>query len=451
LAEHEIRVVDRSGHEQPEGQEGRVQFRGPSACRGYIHNPEGTEKLFDGDWLDSGDLGYVRGGDIFITGRSKDLIIVAGRNIYPQELEEAVAELPGIRKGNVVVFGVTDEQSGTERVIVLAETRETESRVHARLRTQINELAIELIGIPPQDTILASPQTVPKTSSGKIRRSTARELYQQGLLGAQQKLWKQYLHLAAIGAMGQLRRGLQSLARLSFAVWAWTLFALLTPCVYAALLLFPAISWRWSAMRLALGILRHASGTSVSIQGLENLPEGPCIMVANHASYLDGYALTAMLPRRVSYVAKRELAASILLRLPLERIGTEFVERLDKQKGIEDARYLGQRASEGCSLMFFPEGTFSRSPGLQGFHMGAFVAAVESHLPVVPIAIRGTRSILRGNDKFPRRGAISIHIGEPLSCSENSETSKWSKAIDLRDRSRRYILDHCGEPDLAAR
>jgi DNA invertase Pin-like site-specific DNA recombinase len=113
LPNHEIRVVDRAGHELPERREGRVQFRGPSACSGYYRNPEATTELFDGDWLNSGDLGYISAGEIFITGRSKDLIIIAGRNIYPQELEEAIAELEGIRKGNVAVFGSIDRNSGT--------------------------------------------------------------------------------------------------------------------------------------------------------------------------------------------------------------------------------------------------------------------------------------------------------------------------------------------------
>ncbi|NIQ95297.1 MAG: fatty acyl-AMP ligase, partial [Desulfuromonadales bacterium] len=105
LPGHEIRVVDDKGRELPERREGRVQFRGPSASSGYYRNPEETEKLFDGDWLDTGDLGYVAEGDLFVTGRIKDVVIVGGRNVYPHELEEAAGEIEGVRKGNVAVIG----------------------------------------------------------------------------------------------------------------------------------------------------------------------------------------------------------------------------------------------------------------------------------------------------------------------------------------------------------
>jgi len=452
LPQHEIRVVDSAGHELPERRVGRVQFRGPSACSGYFRNSEATATLFDGEWLDSGDLGYFSGGDIYITGRSKDLIIIAGRNIYPQELEEAVAEVDGIRKGNVVVFGSPDPRSGSERLVVLAETRETEPQQHERLRRQVNELAVQLIGNPPHDLLLVPPKTIPKTSSGKLRRSATRELYEQELLGRQQKPWRQYLSLTRIGLSGQLRRALHSAGGVIFAVWSWGFFYLLIPPVYLTTLLAPTIGWRWIVIRRVLRLLARATGIPLRVQGLEQLPPGPYVIVANHASYLDGYALIAALPGRFSFVAKRELADNTLVRIPLQRLGTEFVERFDKQKGIEDARHLGQRAREGQSLMFFPEGTFTRIPGLRPFHMGAFVAAAEAGLPLVPIAIRGTRSILRGNDKFPHRGVISIQIGPAFSSEawskEKSAVGSWAQAIKARDYSRSYILRHCGEPDL---
>ena len=131
----------------------------------------------------------------------------------------------------------------------------------------------------------------------------------------------------------------------------------------------------------------------------------------------------------------------------------EVVERFDKQQGSEDARRLGQRARSGRSLLYFPEGTFSRVPGLRRFHLGAFVAAVEAGLPVVPIVIRGTRSMLRGDEKYLHRGAISIQIGPPLQGAEETAADEaeaaWQEAVKLRDKSREYILRRCGEPDLS--
>lgn len=447
LAGHEIRIVDRQGRELPECREGRIQFRGPSTCCGYYGSPEKTAALFDGDWLDSGDLGYVRAGDVFITGRSKDLIIIAGRNIYPQELEEAVAQLDGIRKGNVVVFGSLDQQTRTERLVVLAETRVSDLKAQERLRNAINDLSIDLLGVPLHEIVLAPPQTVPKTSSGKIRRAATRDFYDQGILGRPLKPWMQYYHMAMLGGKGQWLRIARDLRQFAFASWCWLVFYLLAPLLYLALILLPQFGWRWSAMRLAVTALRYATATPVTVRGENNLPHGPCVVVANHASYLDGYALVACLPKQLVFVAKRELSESPLLRLPFSRLRAEFVERFDRQQGVEDAQRLGQRAKEGESLMFFPEGTFTRQPGLQEFHMGAFVTAVEADLPVVPIAIRGTRSILRGRDKFPHRGDICVYIGDPIHCRD-VEGSRWEKAVALRDRSRQFIVQHCGEPDL---
>jgi acyl-CoA synthetase (AMP-forming)/AMP-acid ligase II len=117
LAGHEVRIVDASGAEAPERVEGRVEFRGPSATQGYFRNPEATATLVHGDWRDTGDVGYVADGELFLTSRVKDLIIRGGHNIHPYDLETAVGELPGVRKGCVAVFGAADPTAGTDRVV----------------------------------------------------------------------------------------------------------------------------------------------------------------------------------------------------------------------------------------------------------------------------------------------------------------------------------------------
>jgi len=199
--------------------------------------------------------------------------------------------------------------------------------------------------------------------------------------------------------------------------------------------------------------LARASFTPLHIRGSENLTrQGPCVIVSNHASYLDSYVLVAAVPFAFSFVAKGELAASWINRLFLNRIQTEYVERFDRQKGIEDARRISLAARKGRSLMFFAEGTFTRMPGLLPFHMGAFLAAAEAGVPVVPIAIRGTRSILLGDTWFPRRGMIAVTIGKPIEpekFAEGSASELWKAAIALRDASREHILRYCGEPDLS--
>ena len=125
-----------------------------------------------------------RDGELYVTGRAKDIIIRGGHHIHPQELEEAVGRLPGVRKGGVVVFPAIDRRSGTERIVVLVETREERPSARAELIARVNRLAVDLIGLPVDEVVLAPPRTVLKTSSGKIRRAACREAYERGELGA---------------------------------------------------------------------------------------------------------------------------------------------------------------------------------------------------------------------------------------------------------------------------
>jgi acyl-CoA synthetase (AMP-forming)/AMP-acid ligase II len=160
LPGHEIRVVDEAGYELGERREGRIEFRGPSATRGYFRNEAKTHELIHGDWLDTSDRGYMAGGDIFVTGRIKDIIIRAGRHLYPQEIEQTVANVPGVHKGGVAVFGVPDRASGTERVVVLAETRETDHAARAVLQARVHEVVADVAGTPPDEIVLAPARTV---------------------------------------------------------------------------------------------------------------------------------------------------------------------------------------------------------------------------------------------------------------------------------------------------
>ncbi|MGH8733256.1 MAG: AMP-binding protein, partial [Burkholderiales bacterium] len=206
IPEHELRVVDGAGLELPDRSEGALQFRGPSATSGYYRNPEATKGLFDGEWVNTGDRAYLSDGMLYLTGREKDIIIRGGRNISPYELEEAVGDIPGVRRGCVAVFGSMDRASGTERIVVLAETRQQDSSVDDSIKRRINDLALNLIGAPVDDIVLAPPHTVPKTSSGKIRRLAARDYYEHGPESVRpQVIWLQFVRLAAAGVAPQLR------------------------------------------------------------------------------------------------------------------------------------------------------------------------------------------------------------------------------------------------------
>jgi 1-acyl-sn-glycerol-3-phosphate acyltransferase len=451
LPGHQVRVVDENDRELPERVEGHLQFIGPSTTSGYFKNPEKTGSLFHGQWLDSGDKAYIAGGEIFITGRTKDIIIRAGRNIYPVELEEAIGQVEGIREGNVAVFGCFSDKSRTEELVVLAETRKKEAETLEELRRSVNTIVTDLIGTPPDKVVLAPPNTVLKTSSGKIRRNACKEVYERNLIGKPKKaVWLQVARFQLSGMLPRLQRSFQKAKAAAFAAWSWLLFGLLAPLVWGLVVLLPLENWRWASMRYATRTLARLTGVRVMVTGLDNLlPKNtPCIFVSNHASYLDAYAIVATLGRPVSFIAKEELKTQTAIRLPLSRIGTVFVERFDQQKGLADARFLEEKGHRGHSLFFFAEGTFTRMPGLLPFRMGAFETAARTGLPIIPITIRGTRSMLRSGSWFPRRGFIKINIGKPI--LENDESTKdiWKTSLVLRDRTRTWILNNCGEPDL---
>jgi 1-acyl-sn-glycerol-3-phosphate acyltransferase len=331
---------------------------------------------------------------------------------------------------------------------VLAETRETDRSKQQRLRAQIQALVTDLLEIPPDDLVLAPPQTVLKTSSGKIRRAASRVLYEQGDVGqGRRRVWWQIVRLGASGLLPQLRRAGRSISDLGYAGYVWLLFFLLAVPVWLLVALLPRMEWRWAVMGYAARLLARATGVPLLRQGMEQLPRsGTFVLVANHASYLDGILLVATLPVRFSFVAKEELREQWIPRIFLRRIGAQFVARFDPEKGVADSRRIAELAGRGQALMFFPEGTFDRMPGLLPFRMGAFAAAAQAGVPVVPVTLRGTRSLLRAGSWFPRRGAVHILAAPPILPEDNS----WSAAVKLRDQARREILKLSGEPDLAA-
>jgi 1-acyl-sn-glycerol-3-phosphate acyltransferase len=446
LPDHDLRVVDAAGLELPDRNEGQLQFRGPSATTGYYRNPQATKALFAGDWVNTGDRAYLDAGRLYITGREKDIIIRGGRNISPYELEEAVGDIPGVRRGCVAVFGSLDAASGTERVVVLAETRERDGSRHGEIRARINELALGLIGAPVDDIVLAPPHTVPKTSSGKIRRLAAREYYERGPSAVKpQAVWWQIVRLSAAGLAPQLRRGARVARGMLYALWSWALFGVLFLVILAAAALAPG-RITWHVGQRASRLFLRLCAIPLAVRGLENLPpRGPYVVASNHTSYLDGAVLLAVLPwRRNAFVAKRELAANPLTRLFLRGLGVQFVERFDVQKSAEHADELAAAVRGGTSLIVFPEGTLLRHAGLMPFRAGAFQTAAQAAAPVVPVALRGVRSVLRDETWYLRRSPIRVTIGAPIA----PEGEDWNAAVKLRDRVRAEILRHCGEPDL---
>jgi len=230
--------------------------------------------------------------------------------------------------------------------------------------------------------------------------------------------------------------------------WLYTLYAYLAfaPIGVLALcgMVLPGLALRRGVARVAARSWLLLAGMRLAVRHADRLPDAHCVVVANHAGYLDGLVLMAALPPRFGFVIKREMSAVPLASLLLARIGSEFVERFDRHKGASDARRVLRSASNGHSLVFFPEGTFGNEPGLLKFHAGAFITAARAGCPVVPAVIHGSRQVLPGSRRLPRPGRIVVEL-LPAILAEGEDA-----APALRERSRALILARLGEPDLAA-
>jgi 1-acyl-sn-glycerol-3-phosphate acyltransferase len=441
---YQVRVVDSSDKELADRHEGRIEFTGPSATPGYFRNEEATRDLRRTQWLDTGDVGYTANGDLYLTGRSKDIIIRAGRNLHPDELEIAVGNLPGARKGCVAVFAFSDASRGTERLVVLAESRLFDSEALAELRRRITALTVDLLGTPPDDVVLAPPGTVLKTSSGKIRRASCRELYEAGEIGHRNSPARWQIARFALGsAAPEIHRAARTIEGLLYAAYAWTITLLVGVPVWLLVTVMPTLRFRWAVLRAAGRIMCHLCGLPMDVTG--TVPEsGPYVVVANHASFIDGLVLALCLQEPVAFVAGGELATQRVAGPFLRRLGCEFVDQSHPQQRSSEIARITDALRSGRNVAFFPEGSLHRAAGLRSFHLGAFAVAIESGTSIVPVGIRGSRDVVRPGGRFPRRGAIHVTIGQPISSSGKG----WQATLNLRDRARAAILSLSGEPEL---
>ena len=451
----QVRIVDAQGHDLGERRQGSLWFRGPSATSGYYRNPAATAALrHDGDWLDSGDLAYWADAELFITGRAKDIIIKAGRNIYPHELEEIAGRVAGVRSGCVVAFGAPDERSGTERLVVTAEVRDMAGR--KRIESEIARAVDEALGIPPDLVVLLHPQAIPKTSSGKLRRSETRRLFLEGKLGkAQRPPWMQIGVLAARGALPRAwawtKRSTKTLLDSLYGVYA------LTACMGVLIPLWVIVRLTSDQKRAArfthngARLILRLAGVPIQIEGCEILAQrektGPWIFAPNHSSYVDILVSLAFLPPDVRFVVKGEIRDMPLFRTLARRSGQFSFDRSDPQARIRQAEEVNAALGRGESVVIYPEGTFTANTGIRPFQLGAFKSAVDTQRPICPVSVRGARQILRDQTKLPRPGRITLTFS-PLVVPDPAAGNDWHEIVRLRDTTRELIAQHSGEPLL---
>lgn len=227
-------------------------------------------------------------------------------------------------------------------------------------------------------------------------------------------------------------------------IYAWLVFGL---CALTALVLVAIVPGQPRRDRITTAAARAVfilAGVKTTVNGSENLPDGNSVVVANHASYVDGPLLKAYLPPRFSFVIKGEMRDIPVVHFLLRRSGSRFVERHSHEGSARDARAIVKAAKSGQGLAVFPEGTFRLEPGVGRFRAGAFAAARQGDMPVVPVAISGTRHILPAGRFLPRPGPIVIDILPPIMPAD----PEFSDGKRLAEAARQRVIATLGEPDL---
>jgi acyl-CoA synthetase (AMP-forming)/AMP-acid ligase II len=202
IAEHEVRVVDGGGAPCRERAVGEIWLRGPSLMSGYFNDPLGTREVLRDGWLRTGDLGYHADGMLHVTGRAKELVIKAGRNYVPTDIEAACLAEPELRRGRVVAFGLPNRHTGTEDLVIVAEVRDRRSVGRAELVQRITAAVADRAGVRPDRVDLVEPGVLPKTTSGKLQRNRVRAAYERGVpFGGATRALRSRLAEAALRAL----------------------------------------------------------------------------------------------------------------------------------------------------------------------------------------------------------------------------------------------------------
>ena len=449
---HEVRIVNERGEDAGERVEGRLWFRGPSATQGYYRNEAATAALLPegaaAGWVDSGDRAYRAEGEIYITGRVKDIIIHAGHNLYPHEIEDAVARVPGVRKGCVVAFGAADPVAGTERLVIVAESRETNRDARERLARAITSFVTETMGEPPDVVEVVPPNAIPKTSSGKLRRGATKQSYRSGKLGSDAPpAWLQLARLAASSSVGRIRAAILRAGEVVYGCYALATFALLLLPTWLFVLVSPSREGAVRATTAAIRAYLKLAGWRVRVDGIEHLRDSaPRMLVANHTSYADIVVLIGAFGTDYHFVAKGEVMAMPFFRTFLRKLGHFAFRREDPRARLQQAEQIEEALRRGESVFVFPEGTFTAQAGVRPFHLGAFKAAIAAGREIVPVALEGTRRALRDGTWLPRPGKISITICPPIASPRDA--ADWKGIVRVRDEARETIARHAHEPLL---
>lgn len=234
------------------------------------------------------------------------------------------------------------------------------------------------------------------------------------------------------------------ITQIIWGLYGWLCFILACLFSLVVALIVPGRHRRQRLITWATRMVFVLARVRVTVRSIDNLPRDSCVVVANHASYIDGILLNGYLPARFRFVIKGEMRNIPVVHFLLRRSGSKFVERKETSASSRDARQLVKAAQAGESLVFFPEGTFRLEPGVWRFRPGAFVAAVKGEMPVVPIAISGSREMMPSGRLLPRKADLIIDVLPAIAPGDEDFTSSRQLAEACRQR----ILAVLNEPDL---
>ncbi len=461
---HDVMIVDERGKEVADRTEGFLWFRGASATSGYYQNPVETEKLLprgpakrEGEfpWVNSGDRAYRADGEFFVTGRVKDIIIKGGRNLYPHEVEQLAAHAEGIRKGCIVAFGLKDKESGTERLVVVAESRETQNAKRAAIAAAVTEEISRGLGLPPDRVEVIPPGSIPKTSSGKLRRDETKQLYIAGTLAAgKAPAWVQIARLGTgayvQGAFRIISGGLSKVLEKIYGVYFLVVFILWIIPTWTIVRTIKDHKAAGQFTSAALKVLFALAFIRVKVVGKEYMDTpGAKVYASNHASYFDVLPLMMGLGVPYRFVAKGEVNQMPFIGTFLNQMGHLSFDRLDANSRLKQVHQMEDCLRQGDSVFVFPEGTFVPEEGVRPFQLGGFRGAVVTGTPIVPISLAGTRKFLRDRTFLPRPTSVTITLSPPIYPSRTAnDPNRLQEMVRLRDLSREAIARHSGEPLL---
>jgi acyl carrier protein len=387
----QVRVVDDTGRPLPDRVVGRLQFRGASCCLGYFSDPDSRPATRDDGWMDSGDLAYLVDGEIFITGRWKDIIIRAGRKLFPSDIEAAASQAPGLLRGSVCAIGVPDSRSGTERLVIVAESEAEGESERRRVERGIREKVTAAIGEPPDQVVLLAPGCLAKTANGKLRRSAVKSFYLDSRLPERPtSQGRQYaaLWLANLDSLAVLaaRRGASLLKR-----------AGLEACAKLA------------ARDADKDTISSASSRVLSILGLKVTCENPAwagvsggrLIVANRIAELDPLAIASVLNGTLSFAGPEACLGA-----------PDWVRRFLEPCILRSKEAIAAALENGELVVLLPDGAIGEPASRCRFRLPALHAAIRVGATVIPVAIREVQrqTFISAAEPIPPAGHSAVEL-----------------------------------------